>query len=145
MLTVDGACRTQAVNHVLNDPVGFGQHGLTVGRLGRSCCRTRRPLEPEIFSLLPYSAEPTCCLGTNGLGCGRGCRKYDARCVLLMCSQCCQDAIRECPGGVHIVERRWACWIRGPGQLICDAGCVFCASQAGARPLTLVVFDAVEL
>eukprot|EP00966_Prymnesium_polylepis_P010982 252599-Prymnesium_polylepis.1 len=40
--------------------------------------------------------QRTCCHGTDDLGCGRERQSFGARCVLLMCSLCCQHVCESC-------------------------------------------------
>ena len=86
-LPTDGTRRPQAVEHMLNDPVGFGHHELAAGRCWRGT--TGRGGRPSLIGLLPpCPAQPGCCLSTDDLDCGREPRTFDARCALWVCSPC---------------------------------------------------------
>ena len=132
---------------MLNDPLGFGVHGLAAGRFSRAASGSDG--RPSLRgSLLPSPLPPECCLSTNGLGCGRGRHRFDAQSTIWVCSSCrravCES--RGCTNFGSAPRFRIALWLITPGYAIdrvARAGsAVAMALACGAFLGCHVMFDA---
>ena len=83
-------------------------------RDARSRAATREAGRPSPRdSLLPCSTHPACYHGTNDLGCGRGCQRFDDRCALRVCPACCRAVLESCASANFgsAVSFRMASWL----------------------------------
>jgi hypothetical protein len=105
MLSYDENRRPQAVAHMLNDPVAFGLHGLTVGH-HRRAPRCTSGLPSLIGPELTCRVQSGCCSGTGDLGRGLavaegingstlGARLGRALCAVALCASTVREVSRS--------------------------------------------------